>query len=582
MSRTKGVLQKVGPGDARWTVSGSPALPERFQEIRDGQLRAVEEVKRAFDRGCKVVWLDAPTGSGKSLAGELVRRRMQVEKGLYICTTKALQDQYVGDFDYARVLKGVTNYLPSGVGWRQSMGTRQETGARLTCGDCDRGPTRVPMDEQTCTYCADVAWCPYQVAKREALGAPVGVLNTAYALAEWNGPGRWSKRELVIADEADLLEQSLMGFVELKLGGRLVKGLGLEVPKKGSHHKTIRAWLEEEFLVALRADVGARRKDQSVEGRRMVERLTRVVGQVERVVKREEGWCRDNDDEERDERYGGAGGGLVLKPVSVEDVGEEYLWRHADRWLCMTGTLVSAEVEAEALGLEEAGIKWDVVTMDMEFPREDRRVVYVPAGGMTRKEEEQGKPRVFKALEKVLKKHPDGNVLIHTWTYKLARETVEYLKAQGWGAMRPIITYQDGKGKDAALERFKREGLKRARQEGMGAIMVAASMDRGVDLPGDECRVQVVLKVPMASLGDRQVSERLRAPGGQRWYLQGTVRSVLQMTGRAVRYKGDWAVCYVLDKHFGKVYKDGKGSGMWPEWWIEGLEVGMVGEYVGN
>jgi Rad3-related DNA helicase len=111
-------------------------------------------------------------------------------------------------------------------------------------------------------------------------------------------------------------------------------------------------------------------------------------------------------------------------------------------------------------------------------------------------------------------------------------------------------------------------------------VLVAASMDRGVDLPGSLCRVQVICKMPMASLGSRQVSERLRQPGGELWYLANCVRSLMQMTGRAVRGMDDEAVCYVLDAHFGKVLKDGKRMGLWPEWWLEGLEMGRVREFL--
>ena len=213
----------------------------------------------------------------------------------------------------------------------------------------------------------------------------------------------------------------------------------------------------------------------------------------------------------------------------------------------------------------------------MLFPKENRRVVFAGVATMTRAGQEAGGvAKMLRGIEVVVERHPGVNILVHTHTYKLAKEVSEHLRRNCKVVLggRPVVTYSSSWDRDDALATFK------AAARGRGAVMVAASMDRGVDLPGDLCRVQVIAKVPMASLGSRQVSERMRGRGGQLWYLANTVRTVMQMCGRAVRGRDDYAITYVLDAHFGKVLGDGKKLGLWPEWWIEGLEVGRVREYV--
>jgi len=454
-------------------------------------------------------------------------------------------------------------------------------GARVTCADCDKGPAGADARDQSCTYCEFVEECPYGMARRDAMRAPVGVLNTSYLLAEANGPGVFSGRDLVVADECDMLEDELLSYVELKVPGRFVADHGLTVPKKGSHMATIRAWLGEEALNVAESQVKKLAGGGDVERRREHERMSRLAENIARVVGREDGWVRDNDEEERSAgQHGGSAGGsgLVLKPVSVEDLADKYLWRHGKRWLCMTGTLVSAEMEAEALGLEVEGreIPWAKVTAPMLFDRKHRPVVFAPVALMTRKGQEAGSmDKLLRGVERVVEKHPGVNVLVHTHTYKLAKEVSEYLrKCTVATGGRSVVTYSDSWGRDDALGVFK------AAARNKGAILVASSMDRGVDLPGDLCRVQVICKVPMASLGSRQVSERLRSRTGELWYLAKTVRTIMQMCGRAVRGQEDYAVTYVLDEHFGKTLKDGKKMGLWPEWWLEGLEVGRVREYI--
>lgn len=582
----KSMTSRVNALERYATDLTQPPLPEWVQEIRDHQLYATEQIAKEFARGAKVVFLDAPTGTGKSLIGELVRRELRVERGLYVCSTKSLQAQYLADFPYARVLKGRANYIPTkmvgkqGGGWKSRA--RQDF---ITCADCDKtggGIGEEVMGEASCSWCWDVAECPYLVARHEALGAPVGVLNTAYLLAECNGPGKFRGRELVVVDEADLMEQELLGFVELRVPRTVVEKVGLEVPKKGSHMTTIRRWLEEELDPALK-ELGGRIRGNGVEERREKDRLEKLRGAVKRVVEREEGWVREGD-EEAGEGARGKGAGtrpdsLVLKPVSVEDVGARYLWQHADRWLCMTGTLVSAEMEAENLGLEAVGIEWGEVRVPMMFDKERRKVVFLPIASMTRTGQEQGGVgKVLEAIPKLLARHEGVNVLIHTHTYKLAKEISEGVERalREVRDPRPVLTYTDSWGRDRVLEEFK--GHAGGEGGGTGAVLVASSMDRGVDLPGDLCRVQIIVKMPFASLGSRQVSERLRGPMGQLWYTVNTVRSIMQMTGRAVRGTDDEAITYIVDEQFSKVLKDGKKMGLWVEWWLDSLEVGRVRE----
>ena len=560
--------RRQGTTRERWDDLRLP-LPRWVEEIRPEQVRAVEQVVAEFARGCDVVQLDAPTGSGKTLIAELVRREMKVERGLYVCTTKSLQDQVLRDFEYARVLKGRTNYIPTNLLSREVDGYRQgDRGARgfgITCADCDAGPAGVPNDEKSCSYCEFVQDCPYTRARSEAYVAPVGVLNTSYLLAECNGPGRFKGREVVVMDEADLIERELLGYVEMRLPKKVVGELGVEVPKKGSHMTTIRAWLGEDVLPGL---VDLRRRAASkggLEGRREHARLDRLVDDVKRVIEREDGWVREGDEE--DDRRGGTGNSLVLKPVTIEDVAGRYLWRHGEKWLLMSGTTVSAEEQADALGIEEAGLKWASVEVPMLFRRENRRVVYAPTALMTRKGQENGAvEKMGQGVVKVLARHPGVNVLVHCHSYALAKEITRAVKVDG----RAVITYTDARGRADALDAFKRAA-------GMGgAVMVASSMDRGIDLPGELCRVQVVCKMPFASLGSRQVSERLRLPGGQTWYLMECVRTLMQMAGRAVRSESDHAITYVLDESFSKVLKDGKRMGMFPSWWLEALEFGRL------
>ena len=344
------------PRDEMW---GEPPLPEWVTEIRPHQWNAVVEVLAAFERGDRVVFVDAPTGSGKTLLAELVRRKLGV-KALYVASTKSLQEQAAVDFPYAKVLKGRANYAtaddPGGLDDLDRWGN-----ARLTAADCTRqvmdlpACVKCPPVERTAMHCANchpVEKCPYSIAKADALGADLTILNTSYFLSEANGPGKFSaavNKEnpfgLVIVDEADLLENELMGQVEVRVTETMRKKYGIEPPTR----KTVESsWVEWVSGEAIPKVAGALRKTPAKSGDvRVIRERQRLERLAARLKVLEEGLGDGNwvaDDWERE-------GSIVFRPVKVDRFGFGMLWRHGARFLCMSATILSPDLMAESLGL---------------------------------------------------------------------------------------------------------------------------------------------------------------------------------------------------------------------------------------
>ena len=87
-------------------------------------------------------------------------------------------------------------------------------------------------------------------------------------------------------------------------------------------------------------------------------------------------------------------------------------------------------------------------------------------------------------------------------------------------------------------------------------ILVGPTLNTGVDLPGDECRFIIILKVPYPSLADKLVNERNKL--FPLWYNTHTSNEIIQGIGRGVRYNGDWCVTYILDACFFGLYQNTK------------------------
>jgi Rad3-related DNA helicase len=179
-----------------------------------------------------------------------------------------------------------------------------------------------------------------------------------------------------------------------------------------------------------------------------------------------------------------------------------------------------------------------------------------PVANMVSKETETQWPIAAERVQQIVDWH-DERILVHTVSYKLA----DYLVAK----IGPrAVTYRKASEREDALARFR---------QSPNGVLVAPSFERGIDLPYDQCRVVVVTKVPFPYLGDKQVSKRLYSRGGQGWYAMQTVRSLVQMTGRAMRHADDKCEIYIIDRQFmSNVWK--KSRHLLPQWWKDALVMG--------
>jgi ATP-dependent DNA helicase DinG len=508
-------------------------LPDWVTEVRPHQSDAVAAVMREFASGKKVVFMDAPTGAGKTLIAEMVRQEFG-GNGLYVCTSHALQHQVSHDFPYAKVLKGRANY---------SM-TLAEDHHADEC-DYEAGVDGKPPVE--CWGC-DFSTCPYQTARGEARRSDLAILNTAYWLRENQGfSSGFKDRDLVIIDEGDTLEGELMGLIEVIISPQRLLSLRLEAPRKGSHWGTIVNWLNTQLIPGL----SAQRNNQKDKRKRNA--LNDLIARV-KVAAGAEGaeWVRGTDK------------GFVLKPIKVTEYGQERVWTRGKRFLVMSATIINAAQMAEDLGVRDG--EWGSVIVPSTFPVANRPIYMTGIVNMRSKDPKPWEDRareMGEACQAICWRHPDDRVLIHTVSHKLADAIAAEVRV--YHPDRCVLRTKAGGGpvdRAAVLAEYRATPA---------AVLVAPGLERGVDLADDDCRVMIVAKVPYPNMGDPQVKARAYdGRAGQQWYQVETVRSLVQMTGRGVRTKDDWATSYILDAGIRDFAK--RSSRLFPQWWAEAID----------
>jgi ATP-dependent DNA helicase DinG len=508
-------------------------LPPWVSTIRPHQVRAIRQIMAAYDDGVRLVFLDAPTGSGKTLIAEVVRRLLRA-RAIYVCTTKSLQKQVLADFgDTHKVVMGRANY-PTVL--------LSDQFPDVTAEDCT-------ISSGSCQLCPEKDDCPYTIAKTEAMVSDVAVLNAAYLLSESRSErSGFAGRPLMVLDEADTVESELMRFVSVSISERRMSRWGWSPPAKVTVVESWGEWLMEaianlDVIQRQHRHQGGDRIAWQREGR-YLSKTKAALGEV--LAGLDTGvWVYT----------GKEGQGVSFKPSRVDLLGEN-LWKITDgRWLLMSATPISVEERLDSLGWEGPS---RTVRVESTFPVENRRVRYMPVGSMGNKKKDVTIGNLARAVEDICLNHPHDRVLVHTVSYRNTEEIRGRIRHKL--APRPVLTYATARDREMVLDNYLRKDA---------AILLAPSMERGIDLPGDACRVQIITKVPYPYLGDRQVSARLHSQGGNTWYLCETIRALVQMCGRAIRSAEDWAETWVLDEDFDSLWT--RGRGLFPKWFAESI-----------
>lgn len=550
-SRDEGVVIPVDPRDERW---GNPPLPAWIKEFRPHQIDAAKQIMTHYAAGKSVVFLQAPTGTGKTIIGEMVGRLIG-GKRLYVCNTKTLQDQVAADFPYGSVLKGRSNYKTL-ARTPDTFGSSAKQWNEPTCAECTS-----TSNSTSCQWCPQIMACPYRVARTTAFNSELAVLNTSYFLTEVNkSRGIFAGRDLNVIDEGDLLEGTLMGQVEVTVSREWRRKLQLGPPERKTVASSWLSWILSEAIPAIirYQKANSNRETDSpaaIKERNQLNGLKTDLNKVAMSMQADQSQGEGKAWVYTDYTELPSNHPITFRPVRVDAHGG-LLWPHQKKALIMSGTILSADHMAENLGLKEP---YGVVDIPMQYPVANRPIYITPVASMAYKAQIVSKPIMANTVAMIADRYEHERVLVHTVSYHLAKYLTNELQRLLPG--RTIISYADTHTKDIALSTYLKVP---------GSILVAASMDRGVDLPDDACRAQIITKVPYANTTDKQVSARMRSKGGQDWYAINTLRTIMQMTGRGVRSDTDYCDTFILDANFDRLWKDVKRFA--PDWWADAFD----------
>ncbi len=548
-------------------LSGSKTgdLPEGFPhaKIRSLQKTAIEEISKAWKDGYRYVFLEAPTGFGKSAIAITLAR--QNHSAFILVSTKTLQEQYVREKKNKTIkVSGRNNFQCIYYG----KGKRCDVGACVMGMDCDHRPRRfsedIPMKyskvanagKDELYMLVETDMCHYWDQKCRGLNHGYPVMNYAYFLNETTHAHDFSKRTLMVCDEAHSMEDELMRFIEFRVSDRDLAEINCRIPEGDV---TVEEWIAnlKEWREKLETEVKytdeslkkAKDKNESMEKTLKIKDIFKKIEKCEFISKElsddHDNWIIDN------ERTGGVGR-VIFKPIFVRRWGQKFFGM-ADRFLLQSATIIDAAAMADSLGLPEDECIF--LRSGSEFVAEKRPVHYVPVGRMSRAGIEETLPILVEKIRELMEKYPDQKGVIHTHTYKIQEHIMKNIDSERLIANKS----GDSDGRDMVIRRFIHSSRP--------MVLVTPSAYEGMDFKDDICRWQVICKIPYPDLGDKQVKKRTELSGS--WYQWKTILRLVQTYGRGVRSKNDWCDTYIFDSNFQMLLQRNKE--LFPEWFTEAI-----------
>lgn len=496
-------------------------------ELRPAQEEAVRRINVAFESGKKIVAVQGPTGSGKSLIG--LETALAHPLSYYLVPLKALQDQIAKDFaTKMNVFKGKSNYLCT-----------QYTKYQTTV---DKAPCQERSKESTAQRkeCRENQLCNYYNALEQAQKGPHTLMNFTLFLC-WmrirnESPllAPFLQRPLHIIDEAHNIEGFVRDFLSIQLSSESIrKYLAIEsFPGIGSSDEQIKS-----FLVSLEKRNQVELEDlKKVYGTNLAAIASEIndnkldfhltlEGKLEMFLDDRDNYGfghenRFNYQTKKHQDY------ILAKPLKVGGFIRDNLL--GERTLLMSATLPQKAVSAMGFKDEE----FEYIDLPSTFPAKNRLIKFASVGRINQTNSESLVPKMAIEVNKVLTRFPEVKGIIHSPSYRLAELLFNAVRSE-----RLILQEREP---GAAMR-----ALKSHTESPHPTVLLTPGMKEGVDLKDDLSRFQIILKAPYPSLGDPAVKKL--AKENHAWYITKTLVDFMQMYGRSIRSADDFAETIILD-----------------------------------
>ncbi|MGN6348328.1 MAG: helicase C-terminal domain-containing protein [Candidatus Nitrosocosmicus sp.] len=567
-----------------------------FNNIRPNQKRVLDEVDQALKSGFKFIFLEAPTGFGKSAVAVTLSRFLGSS---HLCTsTKDLQNQYSRDFSYLYEVKGRNNF-PCIV--KEDMGINES---------CDYGPC-LKDDDFDCLYktrlsdyevksegtiyenidinkyalkkyhdkakqhsqLVRIDWkpCTYYHQKWISMKSSHTIYNYKYFLSDLFFSSGINKRKLLILDEAHTLESEVSSFKNFTIHKEYVNRF---FPKLNfPENKPFDIETHIEFCSDLRKKFAdyIDSAESLIEGYSSTKKNKNEIDIADKnlidAIAYEKNLSMFLDDLKSNKNNwlvtaivkGDRDNKIIkikIEPLEVSNYFDD-IFDKGTVSLLMSATILSKENLCNAIGLQNDQVKF-IRVEESEFAVEHRPIYLMNVAWLNARTMNESLPQISRVIDNLLLVHKNDKGIIHTTSYSQLQFIKNNLSKEN--SSRLIESNPKTDRNEMILKHF---------QSTKPTVLISPSMYLGVDLKDDLSRFQIIVKVPYPDLTDKKISVlKQRNP---KWYEWNTILRLVQAYGRSVRNSDDYANTYILDGNISYLLKNGRD--MIPKWFSEAIVV---------
>jgi len=461
-------------------------LPAKFNKWRENQSEACQSI---LDTDRRFLIQVCPTGFGKSVT-YVTAAALSEGRTAILTSTKGLQQQLVSEFgSIVADIRGRGNY-------------KCRLNSKTTC---DYGPCSLGLK---CSLKIE-GGCEYFDAVQTATKSKIVVTNYSYWCYQ-NGFSRGlGKFDRIILDEAHAAPDHVIDYLSITLRKDDIlslKSVPESVPEWVEWSRTHQHSVMEEMI-----DAKYRRKEK-----RFI-RLKRTLGLLERIEDIDESWVWED-----------AGKFVTLSPVWPGPYTESALFLGVPRVVLTSATVV--EKTARLLGIERRNTKFQ--EYPHSFPVKNRPLIHIPTVRMNFRNGAMEERMWLTRVDQIIRERIGEKGIIHTVSYARRDAVLAHSR------------YADHMITHARLDTQKR--VMEFKRSSAPAILVSPSMATGWDFPDDECRWQIIVKLPYPDTRGAIMKARAKDKEFTSYLV---AQQLIQATGRGVRSKTDYCETYILDNN---------------------------------
>jgi Rad3-related DNA helicase len=292
--------------------------------------------------------------------------------------------------------------------------------------------------------------------------------------------------------------------------------------------------------------------EDSDEAKRLANKRDKIEKHYSKLLKFRALYSKDNWIFNHIPAFDSKGRKLEFKPIDISQYSHEYLFKYGQKVVLLSATILNKDAFCESVGidLDDAGF----ISIDSPFPKENTPVFYFPVGSMSKDRIDETLPTMVSVIKSLLEEHKHDKGIIHTRTFKIAQYLKQNIKSKR-------LLFHESSDKDEMLQEHIHSDKP--------TVILSPSSTEGLDLKGDLSRFQIICKMHWPYLGDQLVKARMDKH--QHWYAYQAVKAMIQARGRSIRTAEDFAVTYILDNDFERLYA--KNLKLFPKYFRQSLHM---------